>query len=65
MNEAQKNPLHAFKYIFSKIYQIYLLSYHHFELYNLISGKETIPKIIGISESRIQKKAARKLHFSP
>ena len=31
------------------------LSYQHLELYNLISGIKIKPKIIGISESRLQK----------
>ena len=31
------------------------LSYHHLELYNLISDMKITPKIIGISESRLQK----------
>ena len=31
------------------------LSYHHLELYNLISDMKIKPKIIGISESRLQK----------
>ena len=31
------------------------LSYHHLELYNLISDIKITPKIIGISESRLQK----------
>ena len=31
------------------------LSYHHLELYNLITDMKTKPKIIGISESRLQK----------
>ena len=31
------------------------LSYHHLELYNLIADMKIKPKIIGISESRLQK----------
>ena len=31
------------------------LSYHHLELHNLISDMKIKPKIIGISESRLQK----------
>ena len=31
------------------------LPYHHLELYNLISDMKIKPKIIGISESRLQK----------
>ena len=31
------------------------LSYHHFELYNLISDMKIKPKIIGISESGLRK----------
>ena len=30
-------------------------SYHHLELYNLISDMKIEPKMIGISESRLQK----------
>ena len=46
LNElSKKKPLHAFKYIFSV----------HLELYNLIADMKIKPKIIGISESRLQK----------
>ena len=46
LNElSTKKPLHAFKYIFSV----------HLELYNLIADMKIKPKIIGISESRLQK----------
>ena len=34
---------------------IFSLSYHHYELYNMISDMKIKPKIIGISESRLQK----------
>ena len=34
--------------------KILSLSYHHQELYNLLSSMKTKPKIIGISQSRLQ-----------
>ena len=40
------------------------LSYHHLELYNLIADMKIKPKIIGISESRLQK-SKQHITFSP
>ena len=37
-----------------QFFSISSLSYHHHELYNLISSLKTKPNIIGISETRLQ-----------
>ena len=46
MSQAQKDPSHALKYIFSVLLSL--------ELYNLISDMKIKPEIIGISESRLK-----------
>ena len=51
-NNALKNMASQF---FSMHLNISSLSYHHLELYNLISSLKIKPNIIGISETRLQK----------
>ena len=51
---------HALKDLVNRNYALYIhlnissLSYHHQELYNILSSMKTKPKIIGISESKLQ-----------
>ena len=53
-NNALKN-LNMASQFFSMHLNISSLSYHHLELYNLISSLKIKPNIIGISETRLQK----------
>ena len=52
-NHALKDLVNR-KYALCMHLNISLLSYHQQELYNLLSNMKTKPKIIGISESRLQ-----------
>ena len=53
-NNALKN-LNMASQFFSMHLNISSLSYHHLELYNLISNLKIKPNIIGISDTRLQK----------
>ena len=53
-NNALKNLNMASQFL-SMYLNISSLSYHHFELYNLISSLKIKPNIIAISETRLQK----------
>ena len=50
MNKAQKKQQNLYMHL-----NISSLSYYHLELYNLVLDMKIKPKIIGISESRLQK----------